>query len=81
MFSCQAHLRRGELADAVLDGIEALEGIERWGAELAEAVAPAFWLARRSRLAIWTAPSGRSRGFAPPDGQAPEPDRLARFTS
>ena len=32
MFSCQAHLRRGELADAVLDGTEALEAIERWGA-------------------------------------------------
>jgi DNA-binding CsgD family transcriptional regulator len=30
-FSCMAHLRRGELTDAVLDGTEALAAAERWG--------------------------------------------------
>jgi len=34
MFSSQAHLRRGELADAVLDGTEALEANERWRAHI-----------------------------------------------
>jgi DNA-binding CsgD family transcriptional regulator len=31
-FSCMAHLRRGELTDAVLDGTEGLAAAERWGA-------------------------------------------------
>ncbi len=34
LFSCEAHLRRGEVADAVLDGTEAVDAGERWGAEL-----------------------------------------------
>ena len=34
MFSCQALLRRGEPADAVLDGTEAIKANERWGGEL-----------------------------------------------
>ena len=41
-FSCQAHLRRGELADAVLNGTEALEAVERWGAELARPLGGGF---------------------------------------
>jgi DNA-binding CsgD family transcriptional regulator len=31
-FSCMAHLHRGELTDAVLDGTEGLAAAERWGA-------------------------------------------------
>jgi len=31
-FRCLAHLRRGELTDAVLDGTEGLEAAQRWGA-------------------------------------------------
>ena len=43
MFSCQAHLRRGELADAVLDGTEAVEEVsERWGAHLGRASQAGF---------------------------------------
>jgi DNA-binding NarL/FixJ family response regulator len=42
MFSCQAHLRRGELADAVLDGTEAVEASERWGAHLGRASQAGF---------------------------------------
>ena len=34
MFSSQAHLRRGELADALLDGTGALEANERWRAHI-----------------------------------------------
>ena len=42
VYRCEAHLRRGELADAVLDGIEALGGIERWGAELPRPLCAGF---------------------------------------
>jgi ATP/maltotriose-dependent transcriptional regulator MalT len=42
MFSCPAHLRRGELADAVLDGTEAVEVSERWGAHLGRASQAGF---------------------------------------
>ena len=72
-FSCEAHLRRGELADAVLDGIEALEANRAVGSGARRGrCAPAFWLARRSRLVIWTARSGRSREVPPPGGEAPD---------
>ena len=68
MFSCLAHFRRGELADAVIDGTEALEAIERWGAELGRP-----WCA--SYLARAQIESGDLDGaertlarVAPPDG-------------
>jgi len=41
-FSCAAHLRRGELADAALDGTAGLEAAERWGADLAKAWCAGF---------------------------------------
>ena len=45
MFSCLAHLRRGELADAIQDGGEAIEGIELWGGGQIGRITRAGWLA------------------------------------
>jgi len=45
MFSCLAHLRRGELADAIQDGVEAIEGIELWGGGQIGRITRAGWLA------------------------------------
>ena len=41
-FSCRAHLQRGELADAALDGTAGLEVAERWGADLTKAWCAGF---------------------------------------
>jgi DNA-binding CsgD family transcriptional regulator/tetratricopeptide (TPR) repeat protein len=71
-FSCMAHLRRGELSDAVLDGTEGLVAAERWGA-----TAGIPWCAGNlARAQIETGDlDGAERTLArvaPPSGQVPD---------
>jgi DNA-binding NarL/FixJ family response regulator len=73
MFGCLAHLRRGELADAIQDGVEAIEGIELWGGGQIGRITRVGWLAAAQIEVGDLEGAGRTlaRG-APPDGQAPD---------
>jgi DNA-binding NarL/FixJ family response regulator len=81
MFSCLAHLRRGQLADAIQDGVEAIEGIELWGGGQIGRVTRAGWLAAAQIEAgdLEGAERTLARG-APADGQAPDLIGWHRFT-
>jgi DNA-binding NarL/FixJ family response regulator len=81
MFSCLAHLRRGELADAIQNGADAIEGIELWGGGQIGRVTRAGWLAAAQVEAgdLDGAERTLARG-APPDGKAPDLIGWHRFT-
>jgi DNA-binding NarL/FixJ family response regulator len=81
MFSCLAHLRRGELADAIQDGVEAIEGIELWGGGQIGRVTRAGWLAAAQIEAGDLAGAQRTlaRG-TPPNDHAPDLVGWHRFT-
>ena len=81
MFSCLAHLRRGELADAIQDGVEAIEGIELWGGGQIGRITRVGWLAAAQIEAGDLDVAGRTlaRGV-PPGGQAPDLIGWHRFT-
>jgi hypothetical protein len=72
IFSCQAHLRRGELADAVLDGTEALEATERWGAHLSRPSTAGFLAGAQIEAGDLDGAKRTLAGVAPPDRQIPE---------
>jgi DNA-binding CsgD family transcriptional regulator len=71
-FSCMAHVRRGELADAILDGTEGLAAAERWGA----AVGIPWCAANLARAQIEAGDlKGAERTLArvaPPVGEVPD---------
>ena len=71
VFSCEAHLHRGELADAVLDGTEAIEAGDRWGNELVRA----WYAGALARAQVETGDlDGAERTLArvaPPDSKIP----------
>jgi DNA-binding NarL/FixJ family response regulator len=81
MFSCLAHLRRGELADAIQDGGEAIEGIELWGGGQIGRITRAGWLAAAQIEAgdLEGAERTLARG-APPNGPGPDLIGWHRFT-
>ena len=81
MFSCLAHLRRGELADAIQDGVDAFDGVELWGASHVGRVTRAGWLAAAQIEAgdLEGAERTLARG-APPDGHGADPIGWHRFT-
>jgi len=72
IFSCQAHLRRGELADAVLDGTEALEVLERWGAHLGRASQAGFLAGAQIEAGDLDGAGRTLARVAPLDRQIPE---------
>jgi DNA-binding NarL/FixJ family response regulator len=81
MFSCLAHLRRGELADAIQHGVESIEGMELWGGGQIGRVTRAGWLAVAQIEAGDLDGAGRTLArSAPPDGEAPDLIGWHRFT-
>ncbi|HYB27495.1 MAG TPA: LuxR C-terminal-related transcriptional regulator [Solirubrobacteraceae bacterium] len=81
MFSCLAQLRRGELADAIQDGVDAVEGVELWGGGQIGRVTRAGWLAAAQVEAGDLEGAERTLArCAPPDGQGPDLIGWHRFT-
>lgn len=68
MFSCLAHFRCGELADAVIDGTEALEAIERWGAELGRSWCASYLARAQIETGDLDGAKRTLARVAPPDG-------------
>ncbi len=70
-YSCEAHLRRGELADAVLDGTDALEATERWGKELVRPLCANFLARAQIEAGDLDGAERTLARVAPPDGEVP----------
>ena len=72
LFSCMAHLRRGELADAVQDGLEGLEATDRWGAENARAWCAGFAAIAQVEAGDLDGAERTLSRVAPADGEIPD---------